>query len=84
MNKAMPVTEDKIREASSKSSTLSCSQHHDLGLVYSVITEPAGEKDNVRSTCDDEPRLPGRPRSDRQSKQMVGAVEGVAMSKSEL
>jgi metal-sulfur cluster biosynthetic enzyme len=76
----MPVTEDKIREALKQVIDPELFVNIiDLGLVYSVITEPAGEKDNVKIDMTmTSPACPAGPQLIAQSKQMVGAVEGVA------
>jgi metal-sulfur cluster biosynthetic enzyme len=75
----MPVSEDKVREALKQVIDPELFVNIiDLGLVYSVITEPAGEKDNVKIDMTmTSPACPAGPQLIAQSKQMVGAVEGV-------
>jgi metal-sulfur cluster biosynthetic enzyme len=75
----MAVSEDKIREALKQVIDPELFVNIiDLGLVYSVITEPAGEKDNVKIDMTmTSPACPAGPQLIAQSKQMVGAVEGV-------
>jgi metal-sulfur cluster biosynthetic enzyme len=76
----MPVSEDKVREALKQVIDPELFVNIiDLGLVYSVITEPAGEKDNVKIDMTmTSPACPAGPQLIAQSKQMVGAVDGVA------
>ena len=76
----MPLEEDKIREALKQVIDPELFVNIiDLGLVYSVLTEPAGDKENVKIEMTmTSPACPAGPQLIAQSKQMVGALEGVA------
>ncbi|HEY2882351.1 MAG TPA: metal-sulfur cluster assembly factor [Pirellulales bacterium] len=51
----------------------------DLGLIYAVVVEPAGEKENVKIEMTmTSPACPAGPQLIGQSKQVLGAMEGVA------
>ena len=75
----MPVSEDKIREALKQVIDPELFVNIiDLGLVYTVTVEPAGEKENVKIEMTmTSPACPAGPQLIGQSKQMVGALEGV-------
>ena len=50
----------------------------DLGLVYAVNVEPAGEKENIKIDMTmTSPACPAGPQLIGQSKQVVGAIAGV-------
>ncbi len=75
----MPISEDKIREALKQVIDPELFVNIiDLGLVYTVTVEPAGEKENVKIEMTmTSPACPAGPQLIGQSKQTVVALEGV-------
>ncbi len=75
----MSVSEDKIREALKQVVDPELFVNIiDLGLVYTVMTETAGDKENVKIEMTmTSPACPAGPQLIGQSKQVVGALEGV-------
>src|SRR5215471_17661808 len=75
----MPVHEDKIREALKQVIDPELFVNIiDLGLVYTVIVEPAGEKENIKVEMTmTSPACPAGPQLIGQSKQVLGALAGV-------
>ncbi len=75
----MPLTEDKIRETLKQVIDPELFVNIiDLGLVYNVMVEPAGEKENVKIEMTmTSPACPAGPQLIGQSKQVLGALEGV-------
>jgi metal-sulfur cluster biosynthetic enzyme len=75
----MPLTEDAIREALKQVVDPELFVNIiDLGLVYSVVVEPAGEKENVKIEMTmTSPACPAGPQLIGQSKQVVGALPNV-------
>jgi metal-sulfur cluster biosynthetic enzyme len=75
----MAVSEDKIRETLKQVIDPELFVNIiDLGLVYTVAVEPAGEKENIKIEMTmTSPACPAGPQLIGQSKQVVGALEGV-------
>lgn len=75
----MPITEDAVRETLKQVIDPELFVNIiDLGLVYSVIVEPAGEKENIKIEMTmTSPACPAGPQLIGQSKQVLGALEGV-------
>jgi len=76
----MPLSEDSVREALKQVIDPELFVNIiDLGLVYSVVVEPAGDKENVKIEMTmTSPACPAGPQLIGQSKQVVGALEGVS------
>jgi metal-sulfur cluster biosynthetic enzyme len=75
----MPISEDSVRESLKQVIDPELFINIiDLGLVYSVVVEPAGEKENVKIEMTmTSPACPAGPQLIGQSKHVVGAMEGV-------
>ncbi len=75
----MPLSEEAIREALKQVIDPELFVNIiDLGLVYSVVVEPAGEKENVKIEMTmTSPACPAGPQLIGQSKQVVGALPNV-------
>ncbi len=75
----MPLSEEAIREALKQVVDPELFVNIiDLGLVYSVVVEPAGEKENVKIEMTmTSPACPAGPQLIGQSKQVVGALPNV-------
>jgi metal-sulfur cluster biosynthetic enzyme len=75
----MPVSEDKIRETLKQVIDPELFVNIiDLGLVYTVAVEPAGDKENIKIEMTmTSPACPAGPQLIGQSKQVVGALDGV-------
>jgi metal-sulfur cluster biosynthetic enzyme len=75
----MPLSEDAIREALKQVIDPELFVNIiDLGLVYAVVVEPVGEKENVKIDMTmTSPACPAGPQLIGQSKQVVGALAGV-------
>ena len=75
----MPLTEEAIREALKQVIDPELFVNIiDLGLVYSVVVEPAGEKENIKIEMTmTSPACPAGPQLIGQSKQVVGALPNV-------
>jgi metal-sulfur cluster biosynthetic enzyme len=75
----MPVSEDSVREALKQVVDPELFVNIiDLGLVYSVVVEPSGDKENVKIEMTmTSPACPAGPQLIGQSKHVVGALEGV-------
>jgi metal-sulfur cluster biosynthetic enzyme len=78
----MPISEDAVREALKQVIDPELFVNIvDLGLIYSVIVEPAGEatpdKENIKIEMTmTSPACPAGPQLIAQSKQVLGALEG--------
>jgi metal-sulfur cluster biosynthetic enzyme len=75
----MPLTEDTVRETLKQVIDPELFVNIiDLGLVYSVIVEPVGDKENIKIEMTmTSPACPAGPQLIGQSKQVLGALEGV-------
>ena len=75
----MSVSEDSVRESLKQVIDPELFVNIiDLGLVYSVVVEPAGDKENVKIEMTmTSPACPAGPQLIGQSKHVVGAMEGV-------
>jgi metal-sulfur cluster biosynthetic enzyme len=75
----MPLTEDAVRETLKQVIDPELFVNIiDLGLVYSVIVEPVGDKENIKIEMTmTSPACPAGPQLIGQSKQVLGALEGV-------
>jgi metal-sulfur cluster biosynthetic enzyme len=75
----MPLTEDAVRETLKQVIDPELFVNIiDLGLIYSVIIEPAGDKENIKIEMTmTSPACPAGPQLIGQSKQVLGALEGV-------
>ena len=75
----MPISEDAVRETLKQVIDPELFVNIiDLGLIYSVIIEPAGEKENIKIEMTmTSPACPAGPQLIGQSKQVLGALEGV-------
>jgi metal-sulfur cluster biosynthetic enzyme len=75
----MPLTEDAVRESLKQVIDPELFINIiDLGLVYTVVIEPAGEKENVKIEMTmTSPACPAGPQLIGQSKQVLGALPGV-------
>jgi metal-sulfur cluster biosynthetic enzyme len=75
----MPITEDAVRETLKQVIDPELFVNIiDLGLIYSVIIEPVGEKENIKIEMTmTSPACPAGPQLIGQSKQVLGALAGV-------
>src|SRR5436305_14327169 len=75
----MPITEDAVREVLKQVVDPELFINIiDLGLVYAVTIEPAGEKENVKIEMTmTSPACPAGPQLIGQSKLAIGRLEGV-------
>ena len=75
----MPLTEEAVRESLKQVIDPELFINIiDLGLVYTVIIEPAGEKENVKIEMTmTSPACPAGPQLIGQSKQFLSALPGV-------
>ncbi|HEY2760034.1 MAG TPA: metal-sulfur cluster assembly factor [Pirellulales bacterium] len=75
----MPITEDAVRETLKQVIDPELFVNIiDLGLIYSVIIEPVGEKENIKIEMTmTSPACPAGPQLIGQSKQVLGALQGV-------
>ena len=75
----MPITEDAVRETLKQVIDPELFVNIvDLGLIYSVVVEPVGEKENIKIEMTmTSPACPAGPQLIGQSKQVLGALEGV-------
>ncbi|HTQ40098.1 MAG TPA: metal-sulfur cluster assembly factor [Pirellulales bacterium] len=75
----MPITEDAVRETLKQVIDPELFVNIiDLGLVYAVNVEPAGEKENIKIEMTmTSPACPAGPQLIGQSKQVLGALAGV-------
>ncbi len=75
----MPLSEDAVRESLKQVIDPELFINIiDLGLVYTVVIEPAGEKENVKIEMTmTSPACPAGPQLIGQSKQVLGALPGV-------
>jgi metal-sulfur cluster biosynthetic enzyme len=75
----MPITDDSIRETLKQVIDPELFVNIiDLGLVYTVVVEPAGDKENIKIEMTlTSPACPAGPQLIGQSKQMLGALAGV-------
>ena len=75
----MPLTEEAVRESLKQVIDPELFINIiDLGLVYSVVIEPAGEKENVKIEMTmTSPACPAGPQLIGQSKQFLSALPGV-------
>jgi metal-sulfur cluster biosynthetic enzyme len=75
----MPISEDAVRETLKQVIDPELFVNIiDLGLIYSVIIEPVGEKENIKIEMTmTSPACPAGPQLIGQSKQVLGALEGV-------
>ena len=74
----MPITEDAVREALKQVVDPELFVNIiDLGLVYTVVVEPVGDKENIKIEMTmTSPACPAGPQLIGQSKQVLGALEG--------
>jgi metal-sulfur cluster biosynthetic enzyme len=75
----MPITEEAVRETLKQVIDPELFVNIiDLGLVYAVAVEPAGEKENIKIEMTmTSPACPAGPQLIGQSKQVLGAMAGV-------
>ena len=75
----MPLSEDAVRESLKQVIDPELFINIiDLGLVYTVVIEPAGDKENVKIEMTmTSPACPAGPQLIGQSKQVLGALPGV-------
>ncbi len=75
----MPLSEDAVRESLKQVIDPELFINIiDLGLVYTVVIEPAGEKENLKIEMTmTSPACPAGPQLIGQSKQVLGALPGV-------
>ena len=75
----MPLSEDAVRESLKQVIDPELFINIiDLGLVYTVVIEPAGEKENVKIEMTmTSPACPAGPQLIGQSKQVLSALPGV-------
>jgi metal-sulfur cluster biosynthetic enzyme len=75
----MPLTEDAVRETLKQVIDPELFVNIiDLGLVYSVVVEPVGDKENIKIEMTmTSPACPAGPQLIGQSKQVLGALAGV-------
>src|SRR5215467_2268059 len=75
----MPITEEAVRESLKQVIDPELFVNIiDLGLVYGVTVEPVGEKENIKIEMTmTSPACPAGPQLIGQSKQVLGALEGV-------
>jgi metal-sulfur cluster biosynthetic enzyme len=75
----MPLSEDAVREALKQVVDPELFVNIiDLGLVYSVVVEPVGDKENIKIEMTmTSPACPAGPQLIGQSKQVLGALPGV-------
>ena len=81
----MPISEDSVREALKQVIDPELFVNIiDLGLVYTVVVEPAGEKENIKIEMTmTSPACPAGPQLIGQSKQVLAAIAGSRRSGSE-
>ncbi len=74
----MPITEDAVRETLKQVIDPELFVNIiDLGLVYSVIVEPVGDKENIKIEMTmTSPACPAGPQLIGQSKQVLGRWKG--------
>lgn len=74
----MPITEDAVRETLKQVIDPELFINIiDLGLVYGVTIEPAGDKENIKIEMTmTSPACPAGPQLIGQSKQVLGRIEG--------
>ncbi len=75
----MPLSEEAIREALKQVIDPELFVNIiDLGLVYGVVVEPVGDKENIKIEMTmTSPACPAGPQLIGQSKQVLGALSGV-------
>jgi metal-sulfur cluster biosynthetic enzyme len=75
----MPISEDAVRETLKQVIDPELFVNIiDLGLVYTVVVEPVGDKENIKIEMTmTSPACPAGPQLIGQSKQVLGALEGV-------
>jgi metal-sulfur cluster biosynthetic enzyme len=75
----MPLTEDAVRETLKQVIDPELFVNIiDLGLVYTVVVEPVGDKENIKIEMTmTSPACPAGPQLIGQSKQVLAALEGV-------
>jgi metal-sulfur cluster biosynthetic enzyme len=75
----MPISEDSVRETLKQVIDPELFVNIiDLGLVYTVVVEPIGDKENIKIEMTmTSPACPAGPQLIGQSKQVLGALEGV-------